>query len=151
MRLLGLLLILAPLVGQAATLSQSTQKQLCTAATQTDAFGLTVEQLLSEGTIQYTDAGAVLSATCGDSFVLSEMVKARQAENLEYAVIDMGVNVDAPILSHQGKNFSVSDYLTKVASNKAADSAKFAANYLQDFHNPAFNPNLLLRRLTMAK
>lgn len=141
-----LMLLLLPLLGQAATLSQTQQSQLCQAAASDNALGELVDKLIAQKAFSYKDAGQMLSLDCGKgSFLLGVLVRQMHAENLEYAVIDMGVDVDAPVVEHNGRHFSVSQYLQDVAAQKGALTAGFAANYLRNFHDPDFNPNLLMR------
>lgn len=141
-----LMFMLLPLLGQAATLSQAQQKQLCQAAVTENGLGEVVDQLMAKNAFSYKEAGALLSLECGKGkFLLGMLVNEKRAENLEYAVIDLGLDVDAPLVQHSGKRFSVSQYLSNVAAQKGGQAATFAAGYLRNFHDPAFNPNLVMR------
>ena len=140
-----LMLFLLPLLGQAATLSQAPQSQFCQAAARDNALGGLVDQLIAKKAFGYDEAGSLLSLSCGKSFLLSVLVDQMHAENPEYVVIDLGVNVDAPLVTHDAKHFSISQYLTETATHKGTPVASFATNYLHNFHDPAFNPNLMAK------
>lgn len=148
MRVLAtLMLAFCPLMVHAAV-SAPVQQQLCTAAAADNAFGPLMDQLLTDKAVSYQDAAEVLSLDCGKGqFLLGVLVNGMSAENLEYAVIDMGVDVDAPLLKHAGLVLSVSQYLNEVAAKKGSSLAGFATGYLKNFHDPAFNP--MLTRVTM--
>lgn len=145
--LVVLALFCCPLLAQAAP-TAAQQQQLCAAAATDDAFGPLMDKFIGEKTLSYQDAGAVLSLDCGNGqFLLGVMVEGMSAENLEYAVIDMGVNVDEPLVQHDGQALSISQYLRDVAARKSASAAGFATGYLKNFHDPAFNP--MLNRFSM--
>lgn len=140
-----LTLLLLPLLGMAATISPAQQQQLCQAAATDNALGPMMDQLIAKKAFGYDEAGSLLSLACGNSFLLGVLVNQMHSENLEYVVIDLGVNVDAPLITQAGKHFSISQYLTEAAAHKGTPVASFATNYLHEFHDPAFNPNLLAR------
>lgn len=140
-----LMLLCLPLFAQAATFTPAQQSQLCQAAASEDGLGAAVDKLIVSKRFNYKQAGSLLSLDCGKgSFLLSVLVDQKRAENLEYAVIDLGLDVDAPLVQHGGKHFSVSQYLRDVAAQKG-QTASFAAGYLRNFHDPEFNPNLAMR------
>lgn len=118
---------------------------LCKAAVTEAALAPLVEQLVIDNKMKFGDASLMLSVNCNGQSLLSLMVNKMLPENLEYAVIDMGLDVDSPVVLHQGNHLSVSDYLRQVIAEGQSDKVAFASEYLKDFHDPAFNPNLILR------
>jgi hypothetical protein len=146
MRAVAILLFLfVPLLANAG-ITADQRASLCQAASQDSALGPLVDTLIAQKAFTYAEAGSLLSLDCGKGdFILGMLVKQQRAENLEYAVIDLGLNVDAPVVSHNGKHFSISQYLQSIASQKGQLSATFAAGYLKDFHDPSFNPNLMMK------
>ncbi|MFN3713089.1 MAG: hypothetical protein ACK4SX_05475 [Alcanivoracaceae bacterium] len=138
-------LVLAPLAVQAGPLSSADTRVLCRAAVQEGALEVAVEHLMSAGRFGYQDAGALLVADCGGSTLLQQMINHAQAENLEFAVIDLGVDVNMPLVPVEAGELTVVQYLMQqavLAPNEVA--REFAMEYMQDLRSVDFNPNLQL-------
>lgn len=146
MRLILLLaFMLTPLLTQAATLTQTQQRELCNAAASNGQLAPVMNRLLEQKVLDYRDAGQVLSLSCGDhGFLLGMLVGLKNADNLVYMVIDTGLNVSKSVISHAGNRFSVNDYLSQQAA-QGGKTAAFAHRFLKNLNDPSFNPNLLLQ------
>lgn len=145
MRTLVVLLLACFSFAAQAAIPVVQHESLCKAAAVEAALAPEVEQLVIDNKMQFGDAASLLSINCQGQTLLGVMVDKMLPENLEYAVIDMGLDVDSPVVMVQGKQTSVSDFLRQVVANEQGEKSEFAQAYLNDFHNPAFNPNLILR------
>ena len=72
------------------------------------------------------------------------MVLARQAENLEYAVIDMGLSLSETRVELNGKTLVLAEAMKVLAEQGDAETRRFVDAYLSDLADEDFNPNLLL-------
>lgn len=138
-----LLLMTAPV--QAALIDASTDQTLCQAAVTESALPNRINDLMDSGRFDFADAGPLLSLECGDRTLLQAMVEERKAENLEYAVIDLGLDLNAPVIRADGATQSLVEWLDRQADSHAnAEVRAFAASYLERFRDESYNPNLLV-------
>ena len=77
-----------------------------------------------------------------DSRVLEKMVQTRQAENLEYAVIDLGLNLTASRVALHGQTLPLKEALQRLGEQGDSDVQDFVQSYLSDLSDEDFNPNL---------
>ncbi len=142
--LAGALLMAAASLSQ-AQVSQAIAGQLCQAASEDSAFGVLVDGFIERDEIALTGGEQLLSVQCADGqSVLSRMVLARQAENLEYAVIDMGLSLSETRVELNGKTLVLAEAMKVLAEQGDAETRRFVDAYLSDLADEDFNPNLLL-------
>lgn len=145
MRFAALFIIgLFPVIAS-ASLDSDAQQRLCEAATQEAQLEVALQAMdATEGSMAVAGS-SLLFMTCGDKTLLQVMIDERQAENLEYAVIDMGVDVRAPLVPEEGGNLDVTQFLLQQAAiNPSEDVRAFALEYFRNFRDGEFNPNLYL-------
>lgn len=141
MRWSVLVLILIPAFVFAET---SEEQRLCAAALEDGALAAEVELLDSAGGYHLASADQLLTLNCGGKTLLTRMIETTQAENLEYAVIDMGANVNHPLIDQEGGKLTVVQYLIQQAViAPTIQSREFALDYMQELRDVDFNPNLL--------
>ncbi|PKM21618.1 MAG: hypothetical protein CVV10_08455 [Gammaproteobacteria bacterium HGW-Gammaproteobacteria-14] len=139
----GLTLLMSSVGATAFSKVDSTM--LCAATTEDGALEVVVERLLETGAFSYEAAPALLALDCAGATLMQRMIDGAQAENLEYAVIDLGVNVNQPLMPVEAGSLTVIQYLMKQAAVARTEMAReFALEYMQDFRNVDFNPNLQL-------
>ena len=145
------LMLLAPLAQAGngpvinAPLAADGNQALCLAASSDGALEIMLEgSELVERPVPV--AGAELLMTdCGGQTLLQVLVDTQQAENLEYAVIDLGVDVNAPLVREEGGMLSLAQYLIQQAVEGRDEAVRgFALEYVQNFRDGEFNPNLYL-------
>lgn len=119
-------------------------RMLCHAAVMESALPEAVDTLLESGQFQFDDVGDILALDCDGRTLLRAMLEERQAENLEYAVIDLGLPLDAPLALPEGDTTLI-DWLGRVAEDHDDAAVRtFARAYLRRFQDESFNPNLLV-------
>ncbi|MDX1803630.1 MAG: hypothetical protein R3292_06080 [Alcanivorax sp.] len=117
--------------------------KLCSAASQDSAFGVLVDGLIESGKVSLQAGEALLSQPCGgQQTVLSRMVNQRQAENLEYAVIDLGLNLKTAHVELQGQQMLLGDALVRLGQQGDSQTQAFVSDYLDSLEDKDFNPNL---------
>ncbi|MBQ0753556.1 MAG: hypothetical protein KBT87_02745 [Gammaproteobacteria bacterium] len=120
------------------------EQRLCAAAIEDGALAAEVELLASTGEYQLASADQLLTLDCDGETLLTRMIETTQAENLEYAVIDMGANVNHPLIAQEGGKLTVVQYLIQQAVvAPSVESREFAMDYMQELRDVDFNPNLL--------
>ena len=141
--LLAVLLSAAGLAQAARDTAPTPLDELCLAGSQEGELAQVVEQrLIAEEGVRLTGA-EVLMRDCGDQTLLQVLVETLQAENLEYAVIDMGVDVHAPLVREERGLLTLTQFLMQQAAiGRSAEVRAFAMEYLQNFRDADFNPNL---------
>lgn len=145
MRILAGAVLLACASMSQAQVDQSVAGQLCHAAGQDSALGGLVDSLIEADKFSLASGEELLSLQCGDGeTVLSRMVMTRQAENLEYAVIDMGLSLSASQVALNGETMVLSDAMQALAAKADAETRDFVEGYLTDLADEDFNPNLML-------
>ena len=93
----------------------------------------------------YDMAPALLNLKCGKVSLIQKLINDSRAENLEFAVIDLGVDVNSPLVPVEAGELSVVQYLMQQAVMAPSDEARqFAMEYMHDFRSVDFNPNLQL-------
>ena len=117
--------------------------ELCLAGSQEGELAEVLEQqLLSEEGVRLSGA-EVLMRDCGGQSLLEVLVETQQAENLEYAVIDMGVDVNAPLVREERGLLTLTQFLMQQAAiGRSAEVRAFALEYMKNFRDGEFNPNL---------
>lgn len=145
MRLAALFIIgLFPAIASAG-LDSAAQQRLCEAATQEAQLEVALQAMDATEGNSAVAGSSLLFMSCGDKNLLQVMIDERQAENLEYAVIDMGVDVRAPLVPEEGGNLDVTQFLLQQAAiNPSEDVRAFALEYFRNFRDGEFNPNLYL-------
>ncbi len=122
MRYLSFVLFAVLALPAHAQISSGMSERLCLAASQESAFGALVDDLIESDELALTSGEQVLSLSCQDgSSVLEKMVLARQAENLEYAVIDLGLNLTASRVALHGQTLPLKEALQRLGEQ--GDSA----------------------------
>lgn len=130
---------------QAELISTSADRQLCQAAGRDGSLELAVEALMDAGQFRYDMAPALLNLQCGKVSLIQKLINDSRAENLEFAVIDLGVDVNSPLVPVEAGELSVVQYLMQQAVMAPSDEAReFAMEYMHDFRSVDFNPNLQL-------
>lgn len=138
-------LILAPMAAQAGSLSAADSRALCRAAVTEGALEVAVESLMNSGRFGYQQAAALLMTDCSGTTLLQQMINHVQAENLEFAVIDLGVDVNKPMVPVEAGELTLVQYLMQQAVLAPSAAAReFAMEYMQDLRSVDFNPNLQL-------
>lgn len=145
MRILAGAVILACASMSQAQVDRALADQLCMAAGEDSAFGVLVDQFIERDQLAISGGEELLSLECGQGqTVLSRMVLSRQAENLEYAVIDMGLDLSSTQVMLNGQSLVLSDAMKTLAASADAETREFVETYLDDLADEDFNPNLLL-------
>lgn len=117
---------------------------LCHAAVMESALPEAVDELLEANRFRFDDAADMLALDCNGRTLLRAMVEERQAENLEYAVIDLGLPLDTPLALPEGRQ-SLIEWLDRQAGGHDNPAVRdFAGAYLRRFQDESFNPNLLV-------
>lgn len=144
MRWIPVVVLLLPLAATAELVDKTTDRQLCQAALLDSGLPETVNTLLQEQRLEFADAPELLELDCNGRTLLRTLVDERQAENLEYVVIDLGVSPDTRIDTQAG-TLSLSAWL-KHQGREHDDSQvrEFARTYRDRFRDASFNPNLLV-------
>lgn len=128
----------------AAELHTAVEQALCDAATEESAVPAQIDALVDGGLVEFAQVGQIISLRCeSDRSMLEVLVQERQAENLEYLVVDMGLDIEQP-LNIGGRQLSVNDYLADQAANGSESVREFASEYLELFADKDFNPGLWL-------
>lgn len=119
--------------------------RLCAAALVEGRLAAEIEQLAESGRYPFQRAEDLLTLPChGQQTLLSVLVHATQAENLEYAVIDMGANVDLPLIQQEGGKLTLVQYLLQQAGLAGSPEVRaFAMDYMRELRDVDFNPNLI--------
>lgn len=145
MRIFAGAMLLACASMSQAQVDSAVAGQLCMAAGEDSAFGVLVDGFIERDEMAFSSGEELLSLSCGNGqTVLSRMVLSHQAENLEYAVIDMGLNLTSSRVELNGESLVLADAMKALASNSDAETQAFVEAYLADFSDEEFNPNLML-------
>lgn len=127
-----------------AELHPAIETALCDAALQESAMPAQYDALLEGGLLDYDQVEQVITLRCDDQRSMLELlVEERQAENLEYLVVDMGLDIDRP-LTIGDRQVSLNEYLTEQQGSTSASVSEFASEYLELFADADFNPGLWL-------
>ncbi|EKF75303.1 hypothetical protein A11A3_04965 [Alcanivorax hongdengensis A-11-3] len=130
---------------QAQPVDQGLTDQLCLAAGQDSALGVLVDQLIEEGRMPLKSGEELLSLPCGgNQSLLSRVVDQHQAENLEYAVIDMGLSLKRSHVLLQGQDLPLGQAMQRLAEQGDGETRAFVSDYLDSLADEDFNPNLRL-------
>lgn len=130
---------------QAELISTSADRQLCQAAGRDGSLELAVEALMDAGQFRYDMAPALLNLQCGKVSLIQMLINGARAENLEFAVIDLGIDVNSPLIPVEAGQLSVAQYLMQQAvMAPSVETREFATEYMHDFRSVDFNPNLQL-------
>lgn len=144
MRWIPVVVLLLPLAATAELVDKATDRQLCQAALLDSALPETVNTLLQEQRLEFADAPALLELDCNGRTLLRTLVDQRQAENLEYVVIDLGVSPDTRIETEVG-TITLTEWLTHQGREHDDPRVReFAQTYRDRFRDSSFNPNLLV-------
>lgn len=120
-------------------------RALCLAAAQDSALGPQFEVLLDRGVLDYADVPQVLNMPCeAGRSLMQTIVSGLHAENLEYVVIDLGLDPEAPLLEMASERLTLQQFLQRTATRGEPAVQRFARDYLRDFRDAEFNPNLVL-------
>lgn len=132
-------------VGHAsAELPPVIEAALCDAAAQESAVPAQFDALLEGGLLEFDQVEHVITLRCdGQRSMLELLVQERRAENLEYLVVDMGLDIHRP-LSIADRQVSLKEYLTEQVAAGSAPVREFASEYLELFADKDFNPGLWL-------
>ena len=123
-------------------------RALCLAAAQDSALGPQFEVLLDRGVLDYADVPQVLNLPCENGRNLMQtIVSGLHAENLEYVVIDLGLDPDVPLLAMAGERLTLQQFLQRTVAQGEPAVQRFASDYLRDFRDAEFNPNLVISAL----
>lgn len=121
------------------------QRALCKAAATDGALEVTVDRLMETGRFDYDMAPELLTLNCSGVTLIQKLINEGNAENLEFAVIDLGVDVNRPLVPVEAGELSVVQYLMQQAIlAPTAEARAFAMEYMQDLRSVDFNPNLQL-------
>ena len=138
-------LVIVPWQTQARQLTGADSAVLCQSAGNAGALELTVDELMVAGLFDYSMAPQLLTLDCNGVTLIQRMIDQAQAENLEFAVIDLGVNVNRPLVPVEAGRLSVVQYLMRQAVVAASEEAReFSLEYMDNFRSVDFNPNLQL-------
>jgi len=136
-------LLCAAVTGARAEVHPVLGRALCQAAAQDSALGPQSEVLLERGVLDYADVPQVLNLPCeAGRSLMQTLVSGLRAENLEYVVIDLGLDPDAPLLEMAGEHLTLQQFLQRSATAGEPAVQRFARDYLRDFRDAEFNPNL---------
>ena len=145
LRLFSVLAVAMPLLAQAAPVSGTDSKDLCQAASQDGALEVVVDSLMASGRFDYGMAPQLLTLDCGGITLIQSLINQGMEANLEFAVIDLGVDVNDPLVPVEAGALTVVQYLMQQAVLAPSPEARqFAMEYMQDFRSVDFNPNLQL-------
>lgn len=137
--------VLASGLARAELVSDAVDRQLCQAASRDGALEVVVDSLMDAGQFGYDMTPALLNLDCGGVSLIQKMINDVRAENLEFAVIDLGVDVNRPLVPVEAGELSVVQYLMQQAVLAPSEEAReFAMEYMNDFRSVDFNPNLQL-------
>ena len=140
MRWLAIFLSVLPVAGFAQGLDSA---RLCEAAQTEGALAAEIESMADAG-VALPSGESILMLACGDGSLLDRLIAGQYAENLEYVVIDMGTNVNRPLVPQEGGKLTVMQYLIQQSVLAPSDAAReFAADYMHELRDVDFNPNLL--------
>lgn len=118
-------------------------ESLCLAAVEESAFGSLVDELIENGSLAQTSGESLLSTQCANGqSVLSRMVMHRQSENLEYAVIDLGLSLSESHVLLAGQKMPLRNALELLAEQGDTQVRAFVQESLLDLDDEDFNPNL---------
>ena len=144
MRWISVVVLLLPLVATAELVDKSTDRQLCRAALLDSGLPETVNTLIQDKRMDFADAPDLLELDCNGRSLLRTLVDERQAENLEYVVIDLGVSPDTRIATQAG-TMTLSAWLKHQGQEHENPKVReFARTYRDRFRDSSFNPNLLV-------
>lgn len=137
--------LLAPAVASAASLQSVDSAPVCDAAANEGALAVEIERMAEQGTLP-ADRAEILALECSaGKTLLDVLIEGMQAENLEYAVIDLGVDVNQPLLQEAGGKLTVMQYLLRQAGIASDPQVRaFAIDYMKELGDVDFNPNQLL-------
>ncbi|MEE4250939.1 MAG: hypothetical protein V2I38_10140 [Alcanivoracaceae bacterium] len=145
LRLVSFIAVAIPLFAQAAAVSVEDGQALCRAAAQDGALEVTVDTLMDSGRFDYDMAPQLLTLDCGGVTLIQTLINQAGAENLEFAVIDLGVDVNRPLVPVEAGELTVVQYLMQQAVLAPNPEARqFAMEYMRDLRSVDFNPNLQL-------
>lgn len=140
MRWLAVFLVALPVLGFARG---ADSERLCQAAQTEGALAAEIERMAEAG-VALPSGESVLMLACSDGSLLDRLIAGQYAENLEYVVIDMGTDVNRPLVPQEGGKLTVMQYLIQQSVIAPSDAARaFAADYMQELRDVDFNPNLL--------
>ncbi|MDF1780290.1 MAG: hypothetical protein P1U67_03240 [Alcanivoracaceae bacterium] len=141
----SLVIALAALLPVASFAAESTSDRLCAAALTEGGLAAEVEQMIGVGAYPFQSADELLTLGCGNGkTLLDNLIVSMQAENLEYAVIDMGANVNRPLMQQEGGKLTLMQYLIQQAVVAPSEDARaFAMDYMTELRDVDFNPNLI--------
>lgn len=144
MRWILVFALMMPLLVRGGVVDTRTDQRLCQAARMNSGLPNLVNQLFQQDRMEFSDAPAMLELQCGQRSLMRILLEQRRAENLEYAVIDLGVSLDQPLKTDHGE-MTLRDWLAyQSRENGDARVREFAESYLRRFQNASFNPNLLV-------
>ena len=142
--LIALIALVIPSLASAG-LPEQQQVRICAAAAEEAQLEVALTELAAGEEMVVSRGDALLLMRCGDRSLLQVMLDGRQAENLEYAVIDLGVDVRAPMVAQEGGALDLTQYLLQQAvANGSEEVRQFALEYFRNFRDGEFNPNLYL-------
>jgi|SRR5690606_681984 hypothetical protein len=140
MRWFALFLAALPVIGFAEGIDNS---RLCQAAQTEGELAAEIERMADAG-VALPSGESILMLACGDASLLDRLIVGQYAENLEYVVIDMGTDVNRPLVPQEGGKLTVMQYLIQQSVLAPSDEARaFAADYMHELRDVDFNPNLL--------
>lgn len=146
-RFLILSLLVLAAVARAGEPHDAVRDALCDAAVQESALPAQMDSLIESDVLRHDQAGALLSMPCpSGASLLEQMVNKRQAENLEYMTVDMGLDPEAAVLDVDGEALSLSAYLERRSRDGNPEVAEFAASYRELLTDESFNPSLMVHR-----
>ena len=125
--------------------SGADQQALCQAAGTDGALETAVDRLMEQGRFSYGMAPALLTLDCDGTTLIQKLINEGRAENLEFAVIDLGIDVNRPLVPVEAGELSVVQYLMQQAVlAPSAEAREFSLEYMHDLRSVDFNPNLQL-------
>jgi hypothetical protein len=132
------------LTARAEMIGAQADTELCQAAVTDSALPARVDDLMEADRFTFSDVTQMLAIQCQGGSMLEVMLEERQAENLEFAVIDLGLDLHQPLATAAGR-LSLVEWLNHQAdSHHNAEVRDFARAYLKRFRDEEFNPNLLV-------
>ena len=145
MRTLMVLLLATVASVSQAQLASDSASRLCQAASQESAYGALVDEMIESGEVALTAGAELLSVSCAEGgTVLGQMVNGMHAENLEYAVIDMGLSLSGTTVSLDGQELPLGEAMARLGQRGSGERREFVNAYLDDLAYGDFNPNLRL-------
>ena len=140
MRWLAMFIVALPVLGFARGIDND---RLCQAAQTEGALAVEIEAMADAG-VALPSGESILMLACGEVSLLDRLIAGQYAENLEYVVIDMGTDVNRPLVPQEGGKLTVMQYLIQRSVVASSDEARaFAADYMHELRDVDFNPNLL--------